>query len=60
MATTRVQLPNGDFGEFPASMTQEQIEGVLAKQFPPESPRLPVSPLRPSRRWRKCSTLVLR
>lgn len=47
MATTRVQLPDGNFGEFPASMKPEEIEAVLAKQFPkstqaqtPEQPLL--------------------
>jgi len=35
MATTRVQLPDGNIGEFPAGMSQDQIQSVLAKQFPP-------------------------
>lgn len=30
----RVQLPNGQVGEFPDSMSQEQIEAVLQRQFP--------------------------
>lgn len=42
MATTRVQLPDGNIGEFPASMKPEEIESVLAKQFPPESAAPPV------------------
>lgn len=31
---TRVQLPDGNIGEFPDGMSQQQIEGVLQKQFP--------------------------
>jgi hypothetical protein len=31
---TRVQLPNGSVGEFPDGMSQEDISGVLQKQFP--------------------------
>ena len=34
---TRVQLPNGKIGEFPDGMNQEQIEAVLARQFPAPS-----------------------
>src|ERR1700722_17962404 len=30
----RIQLPDGNIGEFPDSMSNEQIEGVLQKQFP--------------------------
>lgn len=30
----RVQLPDGNVGEFPDSMSNEQIEAVLQKQFP--------------------------
>jgi hypothetical protein len=37
MATTRVQLPDGNIGEFPAGMGQDQIQAVLAKQFPAPS-----------------------
>lgn len=33
----RVKLPTGEIGEFPDSMSQEDIEAVLQKQFPPES-----------------------
>lgn len=29
-----VELPNGDIAEFPDDMSQEQIIGVLQKQFP--------------------------
>ncbi len=32
----RVQLPNGEIGEFPDDMPHEEIESVLQKQFPPE------------------------
>src|SRR5271156_1318607 len=32
----RVQLPDGNIGEFPDSMSEQQIEGVLQKQFPPK------------------------
>lgn len=35
---TQVQLPDGSTGEFPDGMSQEQIEGVLAKQFPAPPP----------------------
>lgn len=35
---TRVQLPDGTIGEFPDGMSEEQIQGVLAKQFPPPAP----------------------
>jgi hypothetical protein len=38
MATTRVQLPDGNIGEFPATMKPEDIQAVLAKQFPPPPP----------------------
>ena len=38
MGTVRVQLPDGNVGEFPASMGQDQIQSVLAKQFPPPAP----------------------
>lgn len=38
MATTRVQLPDGGVGEFPATMKPEEIQSVLAKQFPPPPP----------------------
>lgn len=38
MATTRVQLPDGNVGEFPATMKPEEIEAVLAKQYPPPAP----------------------
>lgn len=38
MATTRVQLPDGNIGEFPAEMKPEDIQAVLAKQFPPPAP----------------------
>jgi hypothetical protein len=31
-----VQLPNGDIGQFPDSMSNEDIEKVLAKQFSPQ------------------------
>lgn len=31
----RVQLPDGNIGEFPDTMSDTQIEGVLQKQFPP-------------------------
>jgi hypothetical protein len=31
---TRVQLPDGNIGEFPDGMSQQDIEGVLAKQYP--------------------------
>lgn len=34
--TIRVKLPNGEIGEFPAGMSNEDIEAVLQKQFPPE------------------------
>lgn len=33
----RVKLPNGNFGVFPDSMSNEQIEAVLQKQFPTEA-----------------------
>lgn len=32
----QVELPNGQIGEFPDSMSHEQIELVLRKQFPPK------------------------
>lgn len=35
----RVQLPDGTIGEFPDDMPQEQIEGVLKQQFPPQDPQ---------------------
>lgn len=38
MAPTRVQLPDGNVGEFPATMKPEDIQAVLAKQFPPPPP----------------------
>ena len=34
---TRVQLPNGNIGEFPDGMTAQQIESVLQKEFPAPS-----------------------
>lgn len=42
----RVQLPNGQVGEFPDSMSQEQIEAVLQRQFPKVSAS--PSPLSPA------------
>jgi hypothetical protein len=40
----RVQLPNGKIGEFPDSMSNEDIEGVLRKQFPTPASAAPVAP----------------
>jgi hypothetical protein len=34
---TRVQLPDGNIGEFPDGMSNSQIEAVLQKQFPPKA-----------------------
>jgi len=33
-----VDLPDGTKGEFPDSMSDAAIEGVLQKQFPPSTP----------------------
>lgn len=38
MGTTRVQLPDGNVAEFPEGMKPEDIQSVLAKQFPPPPP----------------------
>lgn len=41
MAPKRVQLPDGSIGEFPETMGDDQIEKVLAAQFPaPAQPNL--------------------
>ncbi len=37
----QVQLPDGSVGEFPDEMSAQQIEGVLAKQFPAPPPPEP-------------------
>lgn len=37
----QVQLPDGTIGEFPDDMPQEQIEGVLKQQFPPDPQAVP-------------------
>ena len=44
---TRVQLPDGNVGEFPDNMSQQQIEAVLAKQFPASNqpPGVPKAPI---------------
>ena len=44
----RVQLPDGNIGEFPDSMSDSQIEGVLQKQFPAKSNTAPsAAPTKP-------------
>jgi hypothetical protein len=45
----RVQLPDGNIGEFPDSMPHDQIEAVLAKQFP-KSSSTPANALKPEAR----------
>lgn len=50
----RVQLPDGNLGEFPDSMPDAQIEAVLQKQFPqPKSVSPPVPP-----DWRDALTRI--
>jgi hypothetical protein len=45
----RVQLPDGNIGEFPDSMSDQQIEGVLQKQFPKKTSS-PARALKPEAR----------
>jgi hypothetical protein len=40
----RVQLPDGNIGEFPDGMKPGEIEAVLRKQFPPQTQARPDSP----------------
>jgi len=40
----RVKLPNGGFGVFPDTMSNEQIEAVLQKQFPTQTETKPDQP----------------
>ncbi len=40
----RVKLPNGEVGEFPDSMSHEEIESVLQKQFPPTEDQSSIAP----------------
>lgn len=46
--TKRVQTPDGNIAEFPDSMSDQEIQGVLRKKYPPQSNLSSVLPKQPT------------